>query len=666
MDVANADILEVTLRDGSYLIDFQFTAEDTAVVASALQSVGFRWIEVGHGAGLNASSTISPAAAATDEEYLEAAGSVLDRARWGMFFIPGIARLDDLRLAARYGMKFVRIGTNVTQSGDARAAIELAKDLGLFVSYNAMKSYAVPPEAFAAIAADVHSWGADAVCLVDSAGSFDPETVAGYLRATRSETGAALGFHGHDNLSMAVANSLRAIEEGAVLVDSSLQGMGRSAGNAITEVLVGIAQQRGLMKHIDLKSAMDVGHALIQPLLGRRGVDPLAVTAGLARFHSSFMPKVASYARKHHVDVRDLIVRLCQEDQVSAPDDLLEELSRDVASQKLARTIHIPAYSRSRPAGSGADSLRSLAAELHSGALKRGKFAALNVVRTTAPLDSFSVSGNIHQSAAHVIGVVTVATQAQWEEVVRAADGAVDVLFLDVDRTPGFDEKQTVVRKSRVLTYRDSRVWVDAVEDQVVRILGEWLEGTPITILGDSAKSRRLAVRLAERGAAVTSGPAQTAEAKAVIVWPERGAQHGPDDLASVAEGTYVLDAAIGGLSPAAQELARNRGAQLLRVDVWPQLSAALEAAHESSRVAESALGWGQVAGVSVVSGGAVGRAGDIVLDSVHEPTRIIGIADGRGGIRFESSSAEDAERIRLVREDIYRRLLEPRFALGQ
>ncbi|MGB8322096.1 MAG: hypothetical protein WCE52_03950, partial [Candidatus Acidiferrum sp.] len=136
------DILEVTLRDGSYLIDFQFTAEDTATIASALEGVGFRWIEVGHGLGLNASQAGKGMAAATDEEYMEAATQALKHAKWGMFFIPGIGREEDLRLAARYGMSFIRVGTNVTETAQAEPYIALAKELGFIVSYNAMKSYA--------------------------------------------------------------------------------------------------------------------------------------------------------------------------------------------------------------------------------------------------------------------------------------------------------------------------------------------------------------------------------------------------------------------------------------------------------------------------------------------------------------------------------------------
>lgn len=646
----DVDVMEVTLRDGSYLVDFQFTGEDTATIGGALQAVGFRWIEVGHGVGLGASRSTSEKAAASDEEYLEAAAATFHGAKWGMFFIPGVANAEDLRLAAAHGMKFVRIGTNVTQSEQARPFVELAKELGLIVSYNAMKSYAVAPPEFAAIAANVGSWGTDYVCLVDSAGSFDPQTVAAYLRATRETTDVAIGFHGHDNLAMAIANTLRAVEEGASLVDTSLQGMGRSAGNAITEVLVGILQQRGLMRHIDLKATMDVGIGLISPLLGRRLVDPIAVTAGLARFHSSFLPKVQQYARRYAIDVRDLIVRLTQEDQIGAPDALLEKLSRDLAEQKMSRALNLP---RVAARATNEDALVTLLRQLRSRSLKSGKHSALNVVRSSARRDASVVSPNVHSTATHVIGVVTVSTSSQLDEAIATADGKVDVIFLDVDRSFPTDSSRVSAKKSKLLTYLDSVVWVSAIEDQVVRIAFETLDDVTVTVLGEHPKSHSLRARLRARRANVID--AIDTNATIVVAWPDEPLR----DVDSLRKGAYVIDAAIGGLSPEALAAARDLGAQILRVNIWPALGAALAAAHESARVFEEAFGWSTLDDVAVVGGGAMGRAGDVIVDSVRRPTRVIGVADGRGGVVFDYEG-EAAERVRRVSAEITQRQIGP------
>lgn len=698
------DVLEVTLRDGSYLIDFQFTAEDTASIAAALESIGFRWIEVGHGLGLNASKSGKGVAAATDEEYLEAAAQAVRQAKWGMFFIPGIGDEEDLRLAARYGMTFVRVGTNVTEAALAEPYISLAKELGLIVSYNAMKSYAVSPAEFGKIVAQVHEWGADIACLVDSAGSMDPDTVAAYLRAAKSESSSPLGYHGHDNLSLAMANTLRAIEEGAVLVDSSLQGMGRSAGNTVTEVLVAILQRRGLLSHIDLKAAMDVGQGLIQPLMGRRGIDPMAVTSGLARFHSSFTGKVQSYARKHEIDVRDLIVRLCQEDQVSAPDELLERLSRELASLKMPRVLSIPAFQVQSASGqSPNERLQALLKELRARGVKSGKFSALNVVLGEKRHSDFLVSGNIHSTQSHVVGSVEVSDEEQLSLVLESVEGKADVVLLDVDRKafgPAdiVQRAKTILKKTALLTYLDSRVWVEAVEDQIVRLLHEELSGIEIVIAGDHARSRVLALRFGERGASVTllneqeaggelaveeirslslAGPElnlschrfdssdgrwKLSTADVVVVWPSVQPWFGEEFARLIPEKAFLVDAGIGAILPDGITEAQRRGCMVLRVNIWPALTGTLAAAHESLIKTTEAFGWEMLDGVPVVAGGAMGHSGDVIVDSVRHPTRVIGVCDGRGGVRFHYHDA-DAASVRRVQTEINRRLVAPQLA---
>ena len=699
------DILEVTLRDGSYLIDFQFTAEDTATIASALESAGFRWIEVGHGIGLNASAAGMGRAAATDEEYLEATAQALKVAHWGMFFIPGIGRAEDLRLAARYKMAFVRIGTNITEISEARPFIALAKELGMVVSYNAMKSYAVSPAEFARCAAQVHKWGADIACLVDSAGGMYPDDIRAYLNAARSESDVSLGFHGHDNLSLAMANTLCAVESGAAFVDSSLQGMGRSAGNAITEVLIAILKKRGFLADIDLKAVMDIGQGLIQPLLRRSGVDPMAVTAGYARFHSSYTSKVQNYAKKYQLDVRDLIVRLCQEDQVAAPDELLERLSLELAAEKMPQVFAIPAFATGdRKKLQSSEALPWLLKQIRPRAVKAGKFSTLNIVIGEEPRAEIDVSGNIQSTQSHMVGSVTLTSTEQLTSVLATADGEVDVIFLDVDHKPfGPHSAAQIARrqlgKSLLLTYLDSQVWVNALEDQIVRLLGEALDDVPLVIAGDHPKSRFLAFRLAERRAEVTILGApedhavtsdvgamrslsfdpkhftinhltidsqqtgnQLRGARLVVVWPSKKAWFGFEQACPITAGTYVLDAGIGSILPDAQEQARQSGALLIRVNLWPTLAGALSAAHESARVYQECHGWEQLAGVPVIAGGALGQYGDVVVDSVHHPTRVIGISDGRGGVLFDYGEQE-REGVRRVSEEISRRILAPRLS---
>jgi 4-hydroxy-2-oxovalerate aldolase len=696
-------VLDVTLRDGSYLVDFQFTAEDTARIAAALESVGIRRIEVGHGLGLRASEAGKGQAAATDVEYMEACVESLKHASWGMFCIPGIARLDDLRIAAEHKMHFVRVGANITEADSARPFLELAKKLELTTSYNAMKSYVVAPTEFARIAALAHSWGADLVCLVDSAGGMYPDDVRQYLRAAHNASDVLLAFHGHDNLSLAMANTLSAIESGASLVDSSLQGMGRSAGNAVTEVLVAILKQRGHMPEVDLKGIMDVGQALVAPLMRNRGMDPLALTAGYARFHSSFTEKVQRYANKHHLDVRDLIVRLCQEDLVQAPDDLLDQLGQELASSRTQRITSIPLPEMAaRTQRESTFDLQTLLKEIRPLARKTNRYSALNVVTGEKPLSGMLVSSNIQSTNTHVIGSVTVTSDEQLETVLGSADGRVDIVFLDVDRKPfapstPAQTARSTLHKSLLLTYLDSRVWVDAVEDQLVRLLGEVLDGATVVIRGNHPKSRFLALRLAERHAIValvtdagcsvsasvpdalrsfSFDPAHldvtlleasstevadwVAQARAVVVWSAGLPTFGQCEARHLEADAYVLDAGIGSILPEGLEEARRRKALLVRVNIWPVLLSALAAAHDSSCVYRDAFGWSTLGGVPITAAGAMGAAGDVVVDNVHEPTRVIGVADGRGGVSFRYAP-EHLQRVRSVLGEVNRRLICPK-----
>lgn len=285
--------------------------------------------------------------------------------------------------------------------------------------------------------------------------------------------------------------------------------------------------------------------------------------------------------------------------------------------------------------------------------------------------------------------------------VLRSADGRIDVVLLDVDRKPfgpanPAEVARNILKKSILLTYLDSRVWVEAVEDQVVRLVGEVLHDFPIVIAGDHPRSRFLALRFAERGARITllrepglPSPAATLEqmrslsltgralslsclesdspgaaeslvrARVVVAWPAEAPWFGKQFAAHLGQGAYVLDAGIGALLPEAVEEAQRRGALLLRVNIWPALTGCLSAAHESLLQTREALGWETLAGVPIVAGGAMGRRGDVIVDSVFHPTRVIGVCDGKGGVSF-NFGPEEAERVRRVREEIYRLLVTP------
>lgn len=322
-------IMECTLRDGSYAVNFQFTKDDTRAIVKTLEELGFELIEVGHGIGLGASENTESVAAETDEAYLKVTAETIKKASWGMFCIPGIAELHHLDLAHDYGMPFVRIGTNIEEYKKSKPYIERAKKYGMFVCSNFMKSYIVTPKKFAEYAVEIENYGSDLVYIVDSAGGMLPEEVEQYYIAIHEKTKTLkLGFHGHNNLGLGVANALKAVDLGFDIVDTSLQGFGRSAGNTSTEQFLCTLMRKGIDINIDPIAVMDAGEKFIQPLIDTRGLSSIDMVSGLSLFHSSYMPIIKEYAHKYRIDPRKLIIAVCETDKTNAPPELVEESAK--------------------------------------------------------------------------------------------------------------------------------------------------------------------------------------------------------------------------------------------------------------------------------------------------------------------------------------------------
>ncbi len=340
-------LLDTTLRDGSYVINFQFTARDTAVIASRLEACGFEFIEIGHGIGLGASLAGHGLAAESDEAYMDAVSRAVKKARWGMFCIPGVAKLEHLDIAADRGMNFVRIGTDVADVPRSEPFIERAKKHGMFVCSNFMKSYAVSPKEFARNARLSQGYGSDMVYIVDSAGGMMTQEVEDYFVAVREICDVAIGFHGHDNLGLGVANAVKAAQLGAEIIDVSLQGMGRSAGNTPTELFIPVMERLGFRMGFDPLKVMDIGETCIKPLLPRDGLNSLDIVCGYAQFHSSYMSIIREHSSRFNVDPRKLIIALCAINRVNAPHELVERLARELSEESaeaFSARFHLDRY----------------------------------------------------------------------------------------------------------------------------------------------------------------------------------------------------------------------------------------------------------------------------------------------------------------------------------
>lgn len=327
-------ILDCTLRDGSYEVNFSFSSGDTALVCKGLEESGIGLIEIGHGVGLGASERTTQKAIQSDEEYMKAASSVLSKAKWGMFCIPGVASLDDIDRAADYGMGFIRIGTDVNKVETSKKFVERAKKHGMFVAANYMKSSAVTSFEFSRLVKLSESYGVECAYIVDSSGGMSFDEIKNTFYSIRDVSDIAVGFHGHNNLGLANGNSVSSVELGIEYIDSSLQGLGRSSGNAITESLVLALIKRGYDLKIDYMNLIKIGQTLIRPLIRRSGHRATDLIAGFADFHTSYMPHIFKVSAEYAVNPLVLMMEMSKIDKVDVTLDKLRSIAIGMEDNK--------------------------------------------------------------------------------------------------------------------------------------------------------------------------------------------------------------------------------------------------------------------------------------------------------------------------------------------
>lgn len=304
------NIVENTLRDGSYVNDFQFTKEQTLKVVSELDKMGFKYIEVGHGLGLGAyNNSKCGFSAENDETYIQTARESAKNAKIVSFFIPGIGSIEDIRIAKSNGLDFIRCGININDFTNLIPYLEEAKKLGLTLAVNLMKSYAVKSYEFSEIVKEIDGWQlADVIYLVDSAGCMFPNEVHEYIDRTSQNISTPLGFHGHNNLSMGIANSIQAMQSGATFIDTCVRGMGRSAGNAQTEIFVWALKKLGIDVGIDLYDLYHFADNVLVNMMNRaQGLTSEEIHIGVSKFHTSYMSIAEEAADKFSVPKMELI-----------------------------------------------------------------------------------------------------------------------------------------------------------------------------------------------------------------------------------------------------------------------------------------------------------------------------------------------------------------------
>jgi len=328
---------DMSLRDGMHSKQHQISIDEMVAISTALDRAGVPLIEVTHGDGLGGASINYGFGAHTDREYLEAVCPLMTQARISALSLPGIGTVDDLKMAVDCGVSCIRIATHCTEADVSGQHIGMARKLGVETVGFLMMAHMISAEQLVEQALLMESYGAEILYVTDSAGFMLPADVTeriGLLRA-RAAPETQIGFHGHHNLGMGIANSLAAVEAGADRIDGSVAGLGAGAGNTPLEVFVAVLDRMGADHGCELYAVMDVAEDLIVPMMDMPvRIDRDALVLGYAGVYSSFLLFAKRAAARYGLSSRDILVELGRRKTVGGQEDMIDDVAMDMAREQ--------------------------------------------------------------------------------------------------------------------------------------------------------------------------------------------------------------------------------------------------------------------------------------------------------------------------------------------
>ena len=319
---------DMTLRDGMHPKRHQISLEQMRSIARGLDAAGVPLIEVTHGDGLGGASVNYGFPAHTDEAYLSAVIAELDHAKVSALLIPGIGTVDHLHMAHELGVHTIRVATHCTEADVSEQHIGLARKLGMDTVGFLMMAHMSPPDQLLQQARLMESYGANCIYITDSAGYMLPDDVTARIALVRDnlKPETELGFHGHHNLAMGVANSVAAVAAGANRIDAAAAGLGAGAGNTPMEVFIAVCERMGIQTGVDVFKISDVAEDLVTPIMDTPiRIDRDVLTLGYAGVYSSFLLFAKRAEAKYKIPARDILVELGRQRLVGGQEDMIED-----------------------------------------------------------------------------------------------------------------------------------------------------------------------------------------------------------------------------------------------------------------------------------------------------------------------------------------------------